>query len=382
MIKDKNKLDTFTDAISNRLLNSDIISSEDTGIEEKFAKAKAGIEKGQEASTSRIESEFGRKIGIAKETGARTITTAQEAQRGFATNTAMMRQLREETERTVKDLEQRKQELLLAGEAASAEKISNIQIQELQFEQTQKQQIFQNLLALGSFGIQQQAGQRAEKAFGLQERGMDFAETQAKSKIALEYGVAVEPGDTLTDIINRVKPFASAKRQKEMDLADAQLANLRAQTQKALSDVKADDIDINQLAAAGLLNPSILATIKNPNVAAKVTNKIAELQKTDLKSTILKDIQSGTSREESIKSMFNNPNILDKISVAKMINELYQKFDSKSVEKEQATLRKSLETVGGGILESGQDVFRFVTGSEAKGIDLLRFFIGVPSIPH
>lgn len=364
MAEEKKPSEQAIERVTSRLLEqSDLISSEDTGIEEALGEAREQITIGQEAGAKRIESVFGREITGVREAGARRLTSFQEAQRGFGVNRAALQQIREATERSVGDLETRREEAILAGESAAAGQMSVLIIKELEFEQQARQQAFTNLLSIGGFGLQQQVGERAE-------RQLNFVEEQAKSSIALEFGVEINEGDSITDIINRAKPNADVKRLKELDLLSAQINNMNIQAERARVEIDAADFsedDISVLTAAALLNPSILGTIKNVNIAAKITTNIAETQITQLKISILDDIKNGVPREEAITAVLGNPNILDKIQAQKSINEFYAKFNRASAEKEQTTLKSTLEAIGGGILGAESEFLRFFTG---KGLNI------------
>ena len=151
----------FLKAAGERLLETDgIISSEDTGLEEKIGEITAGIETGTAASAKRIESAFDREIGFKEEEFEAQRTSFLERGRGFAVNKAALQQLDQQTEKSLRDLEQRKQELLLAGEANAATQITNLQLKSLEFAQQARQQTFSNTLGLAGFGLSLKAEER------------------------------------------------------------------------------------------------------------------------------------------------------------------------------------------------------------------------------
>jgi len=146
------KEDPVINQIQSKLLQqSDLVSSSASNIEAKIGEAISGIQKGQEAGAARIESQFGREKAFQAEQFAQQKTSARESQRGFAVNTAAMRQLDERTEKSLRDLEQRKQELILAGESTAASQIAGLQVQSLQFQMQAQQQAFSNMLGIGQF---------------------------------------------------------------------------------------------------------------------------------------------------------------------------------------------------------------------------------------
>lgn len=139
--------DTFLKTLQNKILGSaDIISSEDTNIEKAFEDIRGGITTAQEKETERITSQFGREIEFQRGEFAQTRTSAIESQRGFATNTAALQALDVRTEKSLRDLEQRKQELILSGEIAASKEISQLMFDELKFKQDSQQKAFSNIL--------------------------------------------------------------------------------------------------------------------------------------------------------------------------------------------------------------------------------------------
>lgn len=154
----------FLKAIQGRIFgDGGIVSSQDTGAEQ-FASAVAGTKKAGAAGAERIESAFGREKEFQAGQFGQQRETFREAGRGFARNNAALQQLDERTEKSLRDLEQRKQELLLAGEESTARQVSQLLVKELEFKQQAQQQHFTNLLNLGGFGIKVMEEQRKAEA--------------------------------------------------------------------------------------------------------------------------------------------------------------------------------------------------------------------------
>lgn len=275
----------FINQLQQKLLGqSDIISSENTNLENKINDAIKNIQTGQQASAQAITSSYDRQIADAAKQGQNQITSFNESTRGYATNTAALRQLTEDTSKQLKDLEQRKQELILQGQAAAAGQVSQLQIQAIQFHQQAQQQVFANLLQMGNFAQQQQQN-------SLAQRSQDFQEQSAKATIALQYGINVNPGDTLQDVINRAKPMASQKQQLELAKLQSDILKNKAEAAKAYNDAAAggtsssSDVDILSRGALNS-NGASLALIKNPDTYAKVVTRMAAMQKEDVASAV------------------------------------------------------------------------------------------------
>ena len=105
------------------LKRGDLVSSQPTGIDTAIKDSIASVKTGQEASTKRIESSFGRELAFqAKEAGLAR-TTQLEGRRGGATQTVALNALDTRTEKSLRDLEQRKQELILQGERSEERRV-------------------------------------------------------------------------------------------------------------------------------------------------------------------------------------------------------------------------------------------------------------------
>lgn len=219
-------------AVQKQLLGSSgAISSTSSKIEDAISGAIAKTTEANTASKAATESTFNREIGVATEKAVNAETSFNEATRGYATNTAALKDLRTTNEKSIRDLEQRKQEALMSADSATASKISDLILQKYTFEQQAQQQVFSNLISLSNFGLQL----AQEKRLG---QTQTFNEDQAKSSIALKYGIEVKPGDTFQDVVNRAKPFASAEQKMQLDQAAANLELTRANTKQALANAE------------------------------------------------------------------------------------------------------------------------------------------------
>lgn len=361
--------DIFLKQIQDSLLaQSKLVSSTSSDIEESISGAISGIEKSREASAQRIESAFDRQIGEAEGVGERALTSSREAQRGYATNTAALRQIREDTDKQVKDLEQRKQELILAGEAESASKIADLQFQALQFRQQAQQQVFSNILGMGQFGIQAQQEQRLA-------RQQEFSEKQAVGNIALEFGLDVREGESLEGVIQRAAPLATKERKLALERMQAEINQIRISTAKAAREGQLlSSADIDTMAKAALLNPAVLGQIKNAEDVSKVINKMASMEgDAIIKPLVLQAIADGEDLNTVLQDISASPSIQNKFEAQKVARELYQKETPQTAREgllSGPTKSPLLNLVSAGVvgLEAlGSSVFKGITGREIRG---------------
>ena len=230
----------FMKAIQEKLLGqSSIISSTNSQLEERLSAAIAGIGTSTEKSNQALESAYQRERAFQEGQADLSIQNQLEGRSGFATQMVALRNLVETTDKSLKDLEMRKNELILQNDAAGASKIADLQFKALEFQQQAQQQAFSNLLGMANFGIQSQAEARLA-------RTQSFAEQQATSSIALEYGL--DPtGKTLDQITKEAMIYASEDRKAKLAQQAAELNYTRAQTAKALQGEAISSYDDNTL---------------------------------------------------------------------------------------------------------------------------------------
>lgn len=155
----------FLKAIQDKLLGqSGAVSSTNSELQTKLESAIAGVSKSAESSNKALESQFGRELGYRQDIGQQAVTAGRAAGSGGILNLAALRELTQTTDKSLKDLEQRKQELILQNDAQAASKIAELQFSALEFKQRAEQQTFSNLLGLGNFNLSVAQEERASRA--------------------------------------------------------------------------------------------------------------------------------------------------------------------------------------------------------------------------
>lgn len=239
----------FMNKIQSQLLNqSGIISSSNTNLESKLQNAISGIKSSAESSNAATQSQFEREAQGILETGNEAQLAGRAAGQGGIMNIAALRELTGTTDKNLKDLAQRKQELILQNNAAAASKVAEMELKTLEFKQQAEQQVFSNLLGMSNFATQIQQESRLSKA-------QTFNERQALSSVALQYGLDVKHGDTLETIITRAAPLASKEQQLKLAKlqSDINLNNVNAaKAMKGDSTAPIDSDSIDTYAATAL----------------------------------------------------------------------------------------------------------------------------------
>jgi len=211
-------------ALQDQLLSSSgMVTSGTSEIETRFNNAIESIKTGKEAGNEKLQSEFERNANYLGEKFNADQLSGREQQSGGLQAFGALKALTESTDKSLKDLAMRKEELVLANNVAAANKITDLEIQAIEYREKARQQVFNNILSLGNFSETVKAGQREEKA-------QTFREKQTMSEIALKYGVSVNAGDTIESVVTKAMPTASAQ-------AKAELAKTLAETRRINSEI-------------------------------------------------------------------------------------------------------------------------------------------------
>lgn len=233
--------DALLSELTNRLMGqSDIIRSGQDRIAETFQDVRADIERGAAATETATMARF---EGLREQQRHESMLERrgfQEAQRGFGVNNAMLREIRRESDRKVKELERMEMEALAQGNADTAQRLADLRMAELEFEQRAEQEIFNNMIASMGLAIQMQAGERDVQRIEIErdrllqdERRILQDERMFMADLASRYGVGLEDGDTLTTLVNRVEERELTEReQMELDLMVAQIEGQRIQNER------------------------------------------------------------------------------------------------------------------------------------------------------
>lgn len=203
--------------------NSGIITSGTSEVENRFNSAIESIKTGREAGNSKLQSEFERNANYTLDKFNSDQLAGREQQSGGMQAFGALKVLTDSTDKSLKDMAMRKEELVLANNVAAANKITDLEIQAVEYREKARQQVFNNILSLGNFAETVKSGQREEKA-------QSFREKQTMAEIGLKYGVSINPGDTIETVVTRAMPTASAQ-------AKAELAKTLAETRKINADI-------------------------------------------------------------------------------------------------------------------------------------------------
>lgn len=275
----------FLGMLQERLMgNSGIVSSQTTPLDTMINDTIAGLQTGQAAREAGTKASFERSRIDTQAVGESNLLTSKETTRnlGAASSMAVFNQVEEKTSKALKDLDLREREALATGQIEVADKIANLKLQQIQFQQEAQQKTFTNLMSAYNVVLNQRNFE-TEQAF--KEKQMSQTERNNMATIATNYGIKLEVGDTLESVIARATPLASQKQQLEFAKLKSEINRANAETAKALKGDSSGlttagtsiDIYANTLSnlPAGPERDSFIASLqKNPEVYARVKQKM------------------------------------------------------------------------------------------------------------
>lgn len=321
--------------------NAEAVSSVNTGLEDSIKRAIGAVNQGTQAESQRIGSVFDREIDFATGQAQNTMADFSETRTGFGTQMVALRNLVDTTDKNLKDLQQRKEELILQNNAAGAQKIADLEMKAIEYRQQATQQVFQNLLGVANFDLNRIAENRATTQFKAE---MEFrnrelaATTEARmADLAAEFGVSIEDGDTLQDIVRKVAPIASRERNARLS---SMLKDIETETTQANFDTELMDI---------LATPDASG---NYPTAAQAANMVLQQRK-----------------ELGVKMTNEEYNL-----IYSRANDIYNQIKTRRDSEKAQAAPGYLDTIGIGF----QDIMRRIT-QPSKSISEIEKSLGLPT---
>lgn len=184
------------DVITQRLTeqSSGISTSASSNLQASINEAISGVQRSGELSSAALESQRRREVGYAADRASATFSGALERRSGYATQVVALKELTETTEKSVRDLDMRYKEAIMANDANTASEIAGLQMQKLQFQQQAEQNFYQNLFAAANLTQQDlQMQQQSEQFWSDQNRQADqFARQMAQSDYQFEKNLGIQ----------------------------------------------------------------------------------------------------------------------------------------------------------------------------------------------
>lgn len=231
--------------------SSGMVSSNGSNIDAAIGGAISSLQSSQASTDTGIRADYASQKAQATQQGNNQMNAELEARRGMATNTGIVANVQAATKQQLDDLDEKMQQAISTGDAATASKISDLQVKALEDKQTTMQQAFTNQLSIA-------ASLNQAKATAIDQQKQNFDEQSAVAQIGLQYGIPVKPGMTLADIVSQAAPQASQEEQAKLALTMAQTQQAQAEAAKALAGAKADVTTQNAGAFASTIQNLVL----------------------------------------------------------------------------------------------------------------------------
>lgn len=228
------------EALTSRLTEQakGISTSSSSNLQSSIDEAIRGTQRAGDLTSQRLQSERGREVSFARDRAGATYTTALEERSGYATQRTALLELTETTEKEIKDLDKRYNELIMSGDAETARTVAGLQIKKLEFQQTQEENFFRNLISVA--GIQQQDDQFYQSQLNENAR---FAVQMSQSNYQFEKNLGVQ--------------------YKQLDLQSQELDIARERNQISWAEYRSKQSDINKAKSASMVAGKVFADMRN-----------------------------------------------------------------------------------------------------------------------
>lgn len=217
------KSDAVLNMLTERLTQQGkgISTSASSNLQASINEAIASTQKAGELGAQRLQSEREREVSFAQDRAGATYTTALEGRTGYGTQVAALRELTETTEKSVRDLDKRYQEAILANDSATASTIAGMQMKKLEFQQQQEESFFRNMLQVADITSREEQFYQSQKAEADRfSKQMAQSDDQFKQNLGIQY--------------------------KELDLQSQELDIARERNQISWSELAAKKAELNK----------------------------------------------------------------------------------------------------------------------------------------
>lgn len=298
--------DTALRALSGEI-SPEKLAQESKTIMERFAARKANVMAQEEAQAGLIKSQAEETIGEQRDINQRELTSEQEAQRGFAQNTALVRSISETGEKRIRRLEKTRDELLLQNKYEAAGRLDQLITDEETAITTARKNWLDSLIAFTTESRAISAERRAEASFETPEqarqRQLTVDTTKQIQQLAL---VAPDAGITSADSYDTaVKKYRESGTYKlNQRTAEAQLQQIQASTAASRASEAKARKEMDAIGASEVITTSPLGQSKASaytNALSNVTGKSSVFTQKSKKAELATYLANGN--EDAARSM-------------------------------------------------------------------------------
>lgn len=257
--------DAFMSSLQDKLFaGAGVVSSQGSNIDNLITSSINDLNGANQSNKQGIQADFQMQKNNAAQQGQNTMTAEMEARRGMATNTGIVQNIADNTNKQLTQLDLAEKSAITKGDMDTASKVAELRVQQLNFQQQATQKAFENQLSIYStINTAKQTQLAAQK--------QSFDEQSSMSSIALQFGIKLNPGDTLADVVGRAAPFASQKQQADLALT---LANTRKANAEAAKAAAGQDFNLDSTSASAFASTlsNLVASGKTDQANAFLAN--------------------------------------------------------------------------------------------------------------
>lgn len=237
-------------------------------------------------SRAALQSEREREVAFARDRAGATYTTALEGRSGYATQVAGLRELTETTEKSIRDLDKRYQEAMLANDAATAQRVADMRMKKEEFLMQQEQNFFNNIMGVANLqqtaiGQQQQNEQFWAEQEAAQQR---FVTEMAQSSYQFQknYGLQLQEMGLKEQQLEIERSRYNLSLQEYNDKKKALLeektnVNTRALIANDIKNKLQSVTDDTKLSRQQILQPAYLAEMREKTGFEGSTEELAKI---------------------------------------------------------------------------------------------------------
>ena len=306
-------------AALNLMLSDEAVTSEQDNFTDIINRAQGVQESGRAAATANlaaqnqsIDNSFGRaERELQRDAGNARAAFAQGSAMG--TSTAQFKLLDDTINKNLNDIKSRKEEARLNADSAYLQQLNLLEVQYLEQKQQAGQVMFNNLMQIAGLG---QSQSQFNKSFGLQarqvelqEQAQQFQQEQALNSVALEFGLELQPGETMESIINRATPIVQEMRGLEKQQAELSLEQMRSsiatqRAQRAQITQARGDRERLQGVIANLSEQEKKTLIQSGDLNSEVFREAGDAEGLKTLASYQKDLIIGGATADAVE-MFN-----------------------------------------------------------------------------
>lgn len=247
--------DPLLSELTDRLMGqSDIVRSGTDRIEDAFEEARQEVRTAYDATQEKTESEFASLREEVESKARQETQTFKESRRGFATNTALLKDMRETHDKKINELSKQEQQAYAQGRADQAERLADLKLKEIEFEQEAEQQIFNNMLQEMTVGFELDQRERDVQRLDMERQKLlqdqsriNVEEKMFMTELASQHGVSVDDDDDFNTLTKKISEKDLTKREQlELDVMRAKIETEKTQNKVLLEELALEKRQIEE----------------------------------------------------------------------------------------------------------------------------------------